>query len=79
MFCLSLSLQNNVTYAGAISGDIYMFKEVTLSRVIPKAHQGPIFSMFTTLSDGLIVTGAKEKMLVKLKKLTVHSNKIFIN
>ena len=52
-----------------------MFKEVKLSRVIPKAHQGPIFSMFTTLSDGLIVTGAKEKMLVDY--IEIFKMKIF--
>ncbi len=44
-----------------MSGDVFLWKDVTLSRVIEKAHHGPVFSMFTTLSDGLIVTGAKEK------------------
>ena len=44
-----------------MSGDIYVWKENVLTKVIQKAHNGPIFTMFTTLRDGLIVTGAKEK------------------
>jgi len=53
--------QDGVTYTGAMSGDVYVWKENTLIRLVSRAHDGPIFSMYTTLKDGLIVTGAKEK------------------
>ncbi|ESO87658.1 hypothetical protein LOTGIDRAFT_166239 [Lottia gigantea] len=51
---------NSLTYTGALSGDVYVWKENTLIRLVQKAHTGPVFSMFTTLRDGLIVTGGKE-------------------
>ncbi|XP_050404782.1 echinoderm microtubule-associated protein-like 6 [Patella vulgata] len=51
---------NSVTYTGALSGDVYVWKENQLIRLVQKAHTGPVFSMFTTLRDGLIVTGGKE-------------------
>ncbi|WAR18910.1 EMAL6-like protein [Mya arenaria] len=51
---------NNVTYTGAMSGDVYVWKDQILQRLVQKAHSGPVFSMFTTLRDGLIVTGGKE-------------------
>ena len=57
----SLFSQNGVTYTGAMSGDVYVWKEHTLARIVSKAHNGPIFTMYTTLRDGLIVTGAKER------------------
>jgi hypothetical protein len=38
-----------------------MWKENVLVKTIVEAHKGPIFSIFTTLYDGSIVTGAKEK------------------
>ena len=44
-----------------MSGDIYVWKDCILQRLIQKAHNGPIFTMYTTLRDGLILTGAKEK------------------
>ena len=47
-----------------MNGDVYVWKDTTLTRVVTKAHNGPIFSMYTTLRDGLIVTGAKEKAYV---------------
>jgi len=49
-----------VTYTGAMSGDVFVWKDNTLLRMVLKAHSGPVFSMFTTLRDGLIVTGGKE-------------------
>ncbi|XP_077993248.1 echinoderm microtubule-associated protein-like 6 [Glandiceps talaboti] len=52
---------DNVTYTGAMSGDVYVWKENILHRVVNKAHNGPVFTMYTTLRDGLIVTGGKEK------------------
>ncbi|KAJ8309461.1 hypothetical protein KUTeg_014335 [Tegillarca granosa] len=50
----------NLTYTGAMSGDVYVWKDHTLMRLVQKAHTGPVFTMFTTLRDGLIVTGGKE-------------------
>ena len=32
--------------------------------VISNAHNGPIFTIYTTLTDGCIVSGAKEKKYV---------------
>lgn len=57
-----LLFQNNVTFTGAMSGDVYVWKENVLIRVVQKAHNGPVFCMYTTLRDGLIVTGGKERV-----------------
>lgn len=54
-------LQNNLTFTGAINGDVYVWREHFLVRVVAKAHSGPVFTMYTTLRDGLIVTGGKER------------------
>lgn len=51
-----------MTYTGGMSGDIFVWKDNVLLRVVLGAHSGPIFSMYTSLFDGCIVTGAKEKM-----------------
>jgi echinoderm microtubule-associated protein-like 5 len=53
--------QENVTYTGSMTGDIFVWKDIVLTRVINNAHNGPIFSMYTSLFDGCIVTGAKER------------------
>lgn len=55
-----------MTYTGAISGDVYVWQDSSLTRVVTKAHNGPVFAMFTTLRDGLLVTGGKEISLVVL-------------
>ncbi|KAI2658968.1 Echinoderm microtubule-associated protein-like 6 [Labeo rohita] len=52
---------NNLTFTGAINGDVYVWREHFLVRVVAKAHTGPVFTMYTTLRDGLIVTGGKER------------------
>uniref|UniRef100_A0A3P8UFH2 EMAP like 6 n=1 Tax=Cynoglossus semilaevis TaxID=244447 RepID=A0A3P8UFH2_CYNSE len=52
---------NNLTFTGAINGDVYVWREHFLVRVVAKAHSGPVFPMSTTLRDGLIVTGGKER------------------
>uniref|UniRef100_A0A4W6DSW6 EMAP like 6 n=1 Tax=Lates calcarifer TaxID=8187 RepID=A0A4W6DSW6_LATCA len=52
---------NNLTFTGAINGDVYVWREHFLVRVVAKAHSGPVFTMYTTLRDGLIVTGGKER------------------
>lgn len=57
-FCV---FQNNLTFTGAINGDVYVWREHFLVRVVAKAHSGPVFTMYTTLRDGLIVTGGKER------------------
>lgn len=52
----------NLTFTGGMNGDVYVWKGHELNRTISQAHEGPVFSMFTTLQDGLIVTGGKDKM-----------------
>ncbi|XP_026868113.2 echinoderm microtubule-associated protein-like 6 isoform X4 [Electrophorus electricus] len=52
---------NNLTFTGAINGDVYVWRDHFLVRVVAKAHTGPVFTMYTTLRDGLIVTGGKER------------------
>ncbi|XP_032508137.1 echinoderm microtubule-associated protein-like 6 [Phocoena sinus] len=52
---------NNLTFTGAINGDVYVWKDHFLVRLVAKAHTGPVFTMYTTLRDGLIVTGGKER------------------
>ncbi|XP_047191015.1 echinoderm microtubule-associated protein-like 6 isoform X1 [Scophthalmus maximus] len=52
---------NNLTFTGAINGDVYVWRDHYLLRVVAKAHNGPVFTMYTTLRDGLIVTGGKER------------------
>jgi microtubule-associated protein-like 6 len=44
-----------------MSGDVYLWKDNKLARVVHKAHTGPVFSLYTTLRDGLIVSGGKER------------------
>ena len=46
---------------GTISGDVCVWKDHILCRIVARAHNGPVFAMYTTLRDGLIVTGGKEK------------------
>lgn len=41
-----------------------VWKEHILVRIVAKAHTGPVFTMYTTLRDGLIVTGGKERPYV---------------
>ncbi|KAK7902027.1 hypothetical protein WMY93_018796 [Mugilogobius chulae] len=53
--------KNNLTFTGGINGDVYVWREHFLLRVVAKAHTGPVFTMYTTLRDGLIVTGGKER------------------
>ncbi|XP_040207585.1 echinoderm microtubule-associated protein-like 6 isoform X1 [Rana temporaria] len=52
---------NSLTFTGAINGDVYVWKDHFLIRLVAKAHSGPVFTMYTTLRDGLIVTGGKER------------------
>ncbi|XP_032820802.2 echinoderm microtubule-associated protein-like 6 isoform X1 [Petromyzon marinus] len=52
---------NSLTFTGSLSGDVYVWREHVLVRLVARAHTGPVFSMYTTLKDGLIVTGGKER------------------
>ncbi|KAB1277577.1 Echinoderm microtubule-associated protein-like 5 [Camelus dromedarius] len=52
---------NNLTFTGTISGDVCVWKDHVLCRIVARAHNGPVFAMYTTLRDGLIVTGGKER------------------
>lgn len=58
--------QNNLTFTGTISGDVCVWKDHILCRIVARAHNGPVFAMYTTLRDGLIVTGGKERPWVLL-------------
>ena len=40
---------------------MYIWRHQELVRIVQKAHNGPVFTLFTTLTDGLIVSGGKEK------------------
>ena len=53
--------QNDTTFTGTMSGDVYIWISNTLTRVVKQVHGGPVFTMFTTVKDGLIVTGGKDK------------------
>ena len=50
-----------MTYTGSMSGAVWVWKSGVLVRIVEKAHSGPVFVLFTTLIDGLIVSGGKEK------------------
>ncbi|XP_072031189.1 echinoderm microtubule-associated protein-like 6 isoform X3 [Amphiura filiformis] len=52
---------NDVTFTGSMSGDVYVWKNHTLARVVQRAHQDAVFTLYTTLKDGLIVSGGKER------------------
>ena len=47
-----------------MSGDVFVWAGSSLARIVSQAHSGPIFTMYTTLKDGKIVTGGKEKVYV---------------
>ncbi|KAJ8792128.1 hypothetical protein J1605_019979 [Eschrichtius robustus] len=53
--------QKVVEQKGTISGDVCVWKDHILCRIVARAHNGPVFAMYTTLRDGLIVTGGKER------------------
>ena len=53
--------QENLTFTGAMNGDVFVWLGHKLARVVSRAHNGPVFAMHTTLRDGLIVSGGKEK------------------
>ena len=66
--CLSLAFgTDDMTFTGMATGSVIVWNGPVASRIIEKAHSGPVFAMFTTLKDGLIVTGGKEKSQKGLK------------
>ena len=56
-----LCSQDDVTFTGSISGDVFVWKNNVLTRLVSQAHSGPVFAMFTCLEDGLIVSAGKER------------------
>lgn len=69
--------QNNLTFTGTISGDVCVWKDHVLIRIVAKAHNGPVFTMYTTLRDGLIVTGGKERPWVFFSLFFLHACFLF--
>jgi len=59
--------QENITYTGGVTGDVFIWKDNVLLRTVMNAHNGPIFTMHTSLFDGCIVTEAKEKSSKRVK------------
>ena len=60
--CLSLAFgTDDMTFTGMATGAVIVWQGSNAQRIIERAHNGPVFAMFTTLKDGLIVTGGKEK------------------
>jgi len=53
---------DDLTFTGAMNGDVYVWKRHVLARTVARAHAGPVFTLYTTLRDGLIVSGGKEKL-----------------
>ena len=69
-----------LTFTGMSTGHVIVWSEQQAIRVVKRAHSGPVFAMFTTLTDGLIVTGGKErsgKSSVKLWDAQMAKNKHF--
>lgn len=59
-----------------MNGDVYIWTDNALSRVVKNVHVGPVFSMFTTVKDGLIVTGGKDKGYVSYQLLSKNLSSI---
>lgn len=55
--------QDDVTFTGAVNGDIYMWRGHTLSKVVGGAHSGPVMVMYTCLEDGLVLSAGKERYI----------------
>eukprot|EP00116_Pleurobrachia_bachei_P003289 sb/3463551/ len=69
-----------ITYTGSISGHVFVWQDTTLTRVISACHSGPVFALYTTLKDGLVVSGGKEsngKCVVKLWDQSMKRSKTF--
>ncbi|XP_071834835.1 echinoderm microtubule-associated protein-like 6 isoform X3 [Apostichopus japonicus] len=73
---------NNVTFTGSMSGDVFVWKDHFLARIISRAHDDAVFTLYTTLKDGLIVSGGKDRsgrggVPVKLWDQDMRRNKAF--
>ena len=69
-----------ITYTGSIAGEVFVWQDVGLVRVISNVCSGPVFSLFTTFKDGLIVSGGKEKTgkcIIKLWDQSMKRSKTF--
>uniref|UniRef100_T1JGP8 WD repeat-containing protein 55 homolog n=1 Tax=Strigamia maritima TaxID=126957 RepID=T1JGP8_STRMM len=51
---------NKTTLTGSWDGAIFVWRDEKLIRVVTRAHCGPIFSLYGSSFDGLVVSGAKE-------------------
>lgn len=56
-----------------MSGDIYVWQSEQLSRVVSKAHSGPVMVMYTCLEDGLILSAGKERYICMNTSMHVRS------
>ena len=45
-----------------MSGNVYVWSGNQLARVVSKAHTGPVFTLYTTQKDGLILSAGKDKL-----------------
>ena len=64
LLVISSHLQNDVTFTGSISGDVFMWKGHILSKVIERAHTGPVFAMYSSIKENKIISGGKERRQV---------------
>ena len=60
-----------MTFTGSVSGDVYVWQTHLLSRVVSRAHSGPIMAMYTCLDDGLVLTGGKERYVITSHKVNM--------
>lgn len=67
-----------MTYTGSMSGDVFVWKDCSLIRLVSKAHDGPVFTLYTTLKDGLIVSGAKEKRYVVQSRYSYEGSTLLL-
>ncbi|MEQ2178766.1 Echinoderm microtubule-associated protein-like 5 [Goodea atripinnis] len=66
---------------GTISGDVCVWKEHILVRIVAKAHTGPVFTMYTTLRDGLIgkiLVGTRNAEIIEVGEKNAACN-ILVN
>ncbi|NXV10481.1 EMAL6 protein, partial [Cettia cetti] len=48
---------NNLTFTGAINGDVYVWKDHFLVRLVAKAHTGPVFTIMYACEEGFATGG----------------------
>lgn len=62
-----------------MNGDVYFWSGSSLTRIVKHVHNGPVFSMFTTVKDGLIVTGGKDKGYVRIYYVVIKVHQLQCN